>query len=301
MGRGREFVTAPLTDAALDAAVEFAKSANPFAQHTWGWDAGRFIDFRWGGNIRRDAGEPGFFERNAAVVRHGDEVVALVVAEVGADDHCILTAHEDPELREWALLDLLRRRGGGRLVLIPSDDATWVHGVIARHGFTKSAVAGLEWGYDLDDVPDAVEPEGYVVDSIRGPEDFAGVGRCLAGAFGGDADRSPVLASLATNPMYRPELSVVARAANGDIAAYCKGEVDPGTGVAGVDPVATHPDHQRRGLGRAVVLRCFAEQRRLGGTTSFIGSEPEGSAGSRLYRALNPVSVTTHSEWIHPG
>ncbi len=301
MSEGRPgFDTTPLADAVLDEAVAFVKSANPFAQHTWGWDAGRFIDFRWGGNINRDAAEPGFFERNGTVVRRGGEIVALVLAEDGGDDHCILTAREDPELLDWALRNLLDRRRGERLVLLPADDATWVHEVIARHGFVKGEVAGLEWGYDLDDVPEPIEPEGFVVDAIRGPEDYAGIGRCLEGAFGGTRDRTPVLASLATNPMYQRKLSVVARAANGDIAAYCKGEVDPGTGVAGIDPVATRPDYQRRSLGKAVVLRCFAEQRRLGGTTSFIGSEPEGSAGSRLYRSLNPVSTMAHSEWARP-
>lgn len=307
--RSREFDTAPLADDVLDEAVEFVRSANPFSQHTWGWDAGRFIDFRWGGNVLRDAAEPGFFERNGTVVRRdgdgGGDVVALVLAEDGGNDHCILTARADPNLLGWALEDLLDRREGARdgerVVLLPSDDAAWVHEVIGRRGFVKGEAAGLDWGYDLGDVPEPVEPEGFVVDSIRGPEDYAGIGRCLADAFGGDRDRdrdrTPVLTSLATNPMYRRELSVVARAPNGDIAAYCKGDVDPDTGVASIDPVATRPDYQRLGLGRAIVLRCFAEQRRLGGTMSFIGSGPEGSAGSRLYRLLNPVSTTSHSEW----
>ena len=182
-------------------------------------------------------------------------------------------------------------------MLIPSDDAAWVHEVIGRHGFTKGEAAGIDWGYDLHDVPEPIEPEGFVIDSIRGPEDYAGIGRCIAEAFGRDADWISVLTSLATNPMYHRELSIVARTPDGDIAAYCKGDVDPDTGVASIDPVATRPDDQRRGLGRAVVLRCFAEQRRLGGRMSFIGSGPEGSAGSRLYRLLNPVSTTSHSTW----
>lgn len=291
--------TEPLTDDVLAEAVAFVKAANPFAKHTWGWDAGRFVDFRWGGNILREAEQPGFFARNATVVRRDGDIVALVLAETGDDDHCILTAGEDPDLLGWALDDLIERRDGDGIVLLPADDAVWVHEVIARRGFTKGEVAGLEWGYDLDDVPEPVEPAGYVVEAIRGPEDYPGVDRCLAGAFGGDRDRTAVLASLATNPMYERELSVVARAPDGDIAAYCKGEVDPDTGVAGIDPVATHPDHQRRGLGRAVVLACFAEQRRRGGTISFIGSGPEDSAGSQLYRQLNPVSIATHSIWSH--
>ncbi|MDX2378950.1 MAG: GNAT family N-acetyltransferase [Acidimicrobiia bacterium] len=291
------FDAAPLTDDALEESIEFMKSANPFCQHTWGWDTGRFIDFRWGGNVLRDAAEPGFFERHGAVVRRGDDVVALVLAEVGADDHCILTARRDTTTLDWALQELLERRHGERLVLYPSDEAAWVHEVIRRHGFVRGEVAGLEWGYDLGDVPEPFEPESFVVDSIRGPEDYASIDRCLEGAFGGNMDRIPILTSLATNPMVQRELSVVARATDGDIAAYCKGEVDPDTGVAGIDPVATRPDYQRRGLGRAVVLRCFAEQRRLGGTMSFIGSGPEDSAGSRLYQLLNPESTTSHSEW----
>jgi len=38
--RGRDFDTAPVTDDVLGESIEFIRSANPFCQHTWGWDAG---------------------------------------------------------------------------------------------------------------------------------------------------------------------------------------------------------------------------------------------------------------------
>jgi ribosomal protein S18 acetylase RimI-like enzyme len=106
-----------------------------------------------------------------------------------------------------------------------------------------------------------------------------------------------VLRSLAGNPQYRPELNVVARSADGRIASYCRGTVDADSGLGSIDPVATHPDFQGNGLGRAIVLACFAAQARLGCRESYIGSGPEGSAGSHLYRKLNPVSKISHSEW----
>ncbi|NNC73995.1 MAG: GNAT family N-acetyltransferase [Acidimicrobiia bacterium] len=289
---------APLTDDVLVEALAFVKAANPFVEYTWGWETGRFIDFRWAGNnVLRRADDALFFEKHCTLLRRGDNLVGLIVAEYGRDDHCILTQSEDPATVDWAVQWLLDRRDGQRLTLYPSDEATWVHEVLEGHGFARGDVAEMGWGFDLGDVPDPFEPEGFVVEPIRGPEDFAGIDRCLSMAFGRELGREAVLESLAGNPVFLPELSVVARAANGDVAAYCRGTVDANTGVGSIDPVATRPDYQRRGLGKAVVLRCFDEQRRHGGTMSFIGSGPRGSDGSQLYEKLNPASITSYSEW----
>ncbi|NNC75322.1 MAG: GNAT family N-acetyltransferase, partial [Acidimicrobiia bacterium] len=218
-------------------------------------------------------------------------------AEVGREDHCILTASEDQSLVSAALEWLIGRRDGERLVLYPGDEAGWLHEVLVDHGFGKGAVAGLEWGYDIAATEMPNVPEGFVVDALAGPEDYPGVDRCLEGAFGGDRNRIPVLESLASNPLFRPELSIVARDPDAGIVAYCRGTVDPDSGVAGIDPVATHPDFQGRGLGKAILKTCFANQRSLGGTESYIGSEPEGSQGSYLYRSLGPASKRSYSEW----
>jgi ribosomal protein S18 acetylase RimI-like enzyme len=290
----------PLADENLEEAIGFLRGANPFSQRTWGWDTGRFIDFRWGNNVLRDRAGPGFFARHGTVVRTDGDVVALVLSEDGREDHCILTASEDSSVMSSALTWLIQRREGERLVLYPSDEATWIHDVLTEHGFERGEVAGLDWEYDITTVDPPLPPEGFVVGSIVGEDDYPGIDKCLEAAFGFKRDRIAVLESLATNPMFRPDLSIVARSPEGSIAAYCRGTVDPDNGVGSIDPVATHPDYQGRGLGKAIVRACFATQSELGGRESYIGSGPEGSAGSYLYRSLGPVSTTSHSEWTQP-
>jgi len=293
--------TQSLTDEHLDDAIRFLRSANPFAEHTWGWETGRFLDWRWGGNILRDRAEPGFFARNGTVIRRNTDIAALVIAERGAEDHCILTATDDTELFDAALAWLLEKRDGQASTFYPSDEATWLHDVLAARGFEKGDVVEVGWGYDLTRLgalPPA--PDSFVIDHVAGESDYPEIAQCLKDAFGGEGDRMAVLRSLARNPWYRPELNVVARSIDGRIASYCRGNVDPDSGVGSIDPVATHPDFQGNGLGRAVVLACFAAQARFGGREIYIGSGPEGSAGSRLYRRLDPVSQISYSEWSRP-
>ncbi|NND02739.1 MAG: GNAT family N-acetyltransferase [Acidimicrobiia bacterium] len=292
----------PMTDSDIDDAVGFVQSANPFLEHTWGWETGRFIDWRWGGNTLRDAAEPGFFGRHGAIVRRDDAIAALVISEVGRDDHCILTSNVDPDLVAAALDWLLKERTGEKLTLYPSDDATWVHEVLAERGLEKGEVAELGWHYDVTKVGGAPgPPDGFVIDRVSGEADYAELDRCLKGAFGGEGDRAAMMRSLATNPQYRPELNVIARSADGRIASYCRGTVDPRSGVGSIDPVATHPDFQGRGLGKTIVLTCFAAQASLGGKEVYIGSGPPGSAGSHLYRKLDPVETRSYSEWSQPS
>lgn len=291
----------PLSDVHLTEAIDFLRSANPFAEHTWGWETGRFIDWRWGSNAQRDQREPGFLGRHGTIIRHDDAIAALVIAEYGANDHCILTATEDGDLVNFALTWLLEERNGDQVTLRPSDEAIWVHDVLTQLGFEKGDAAEVGWEFDLTSLGDLPEtPEGFVIDSACGEDDYPEINRCLEGAFGGNRDRVPMLRSFATNPMFRAELSVVARSVDGRIASYCRGNIDRDSGVCSIDPVATHPDFQGRGLGKAVVSACFAAQARLGGRESYIGSAPEGSAGSRLYRTLGPVSKRTYSVWAKP-
>jgi GNAT superfamily N-acetyltransferase len=296
----------PLTDAALDAVIGFIRRSNPFAQHTWGWDTGRFIDWRWGSNAVRAADDPGWFGRFCRVFRAGGEIRAVAIAEEGGAGETIITGTEEPGVVAEVLarlVDLHAQRDVG-LSFEFSDAAGWLRVLFAAAGLRETPGTGHEWEYDLSERGrPATAPDGFAIatlDDDRGRGDYAEIAACIAAAFGSTRDLVPVLVSLEANPMFLPELSVFARSREGRVAAYCRGTVDPASGVCGIDPVCTHPEFQRRGLGRVVVERCFANQRARGGRFSYIGSDSEPAPGTFLYRSLGPSRRTTYCCWARP-
>lgn len=291
-----------LTGENLDAVVAFVRRSNPFAQKNWGWDTGRFVDWRWGSNTRSDAEHPGWFANHCRVFRSDGELAAVAVAEYGGDDVCIITEGPNTAVVASVVAVLIKRRSddGVGLRFEVADTATWLRSVFDRFGFVETPRTGTEWEYELAGVPDTSRiPAGFAVESLTDdrPADYAGIAECIQLAFNSKHDVRASLESLEANPMFRPELSVFARSPEGRIAAYCRGTVDPGNGVSSIDPVCTHPDFGRMGLGRAVVQECFRTQRGLGGLLCYIGSAPEPAPSTYLYRSLEPSSKTISSTW----
>jgi hypothetical protein len=294
-----------LNDHKLDEIVSFFRVANPFAQHNWGWDTGRFVDWRWGSNTLREAQKSGWFSQHCHVFRDGPDIVAVCVAEYGQDDVCIITRTEEREVvrhvLDW-LIEQHRQRGVG-LGFEVNDAAVWLAELFASAGLYEQRVTGHEWEYDLNlAAVSPLVPADFVVESLTDEpaEDYPGIAECIKAAFDTTHDVEAALISLQSNPMFRPELSLVARSPEGRIAAYCRGTVDPVNGVCGIDPVCCHPDYQRMGLSKAVVQSCFLAQLSLGGRYCYIGSAPEPAPGTYLYRSLGPRSRAVSSTWTVP-
>jgi GNAT superfamily N-acetyltransferase len=291
----------PLTDETLDDVVAFFRAANPFAQLTWGWDTGRFMDWRWGSNTLRAQEEPGWFAANCRVFRDDSGIRAIALAESGRGDVCIITPGREPMIvaavLEW-LRDAPMAAPGLRCDI--TDAADWLATVFRNVGMVEEPGAGHEWEYDLSSVdPPGEVPEGFTVGSLADddPATHQAIATCVAAAFDTDRDLRAALVTIEANPLFRPELSVVALSPDGRVAAYCRGTVDPGNGVCGIDPVATHPDFQRMGLATAVVRTCFQTQRDLGGRFSYVGSAAEPAPSTFLYRSLEPSHAYAVSSW----
>ena len=88
-----------------------------------------------------------------------------------------------------------------------------------------------------------------------------------------------------TTPVYRPELDLVAVAANGDFAAYALGWLDERHGCVLFEPVGTDPSHAGRGLARAVCAEVLRVARDLGATQAIAG--PRGDDGYPVPRRLS--------------
>lgn len=291
-----------LTESTLDEAIQFVRECNPFAQQTWGWDTGRFTDWRWGSNILRAADNPNWFGDACRIFRDGDKIRALAVSEYGAAAQCVITLEEDREAASLVLGLLVERhqeRGIGIAVEF-SNSAEWLRDICRDLGMNEETETGCEWEYDLASVDtDFSLPEGFTIDSLSDSPDAdrGALAECIVLAFDTPRDLEGVLRNIEANPLFRPELTVFARSPEGVVAAYCRGTVDPVSGVCGIDPICTHPEYQKLGLGKAAVRTMFSRQRALGGTFSYVGSAPPPAPETSLYRSLGPNGMSLACEW----
>lgn len=97
-------------------------------------------------------------------------------------------------------------------------------------------------------------------------------------------------------PLYRRDLDIVAVTPDGELAAFCTVWFDDVTRTAVFEPVGTHPGHQKRGLGKAVMTEGLRRAERLGATLATVSSY--GVAAHTLYESMGFTEFDLLEPWI---
>ena len=97
-------------------------------------------------------------------------------------------------------------------------------------------------------------------------------------------------------PIYRRDLDIVAVAHDGELAAFCTVWFDDITRTAVFEPVGTHPDHQKRGLGKAVMNEGLRRAQKLGATLATVSSYSDGAHA--LYESMGFTEFDLLEPWI---
>lgn len=97
-------------------------------------------------------------------------------------------------------------------------------------------------------------------------------------------------------PLYNRDLDIVAVAPNGELAAFCTVWYDEVTQTAVFEPVGTHPTHQKRGLGKAVMSEGLRRVHKLGATLATVSSYSTGAHA--LYESMGFTDVDLLEPWI---
>lgn len=100
-----------------------------------------------------------------------------------------------------------------------------------------------------------------------------------------------------TQPVYRPDLDLVAVASNGDFAAYCIAWLDPETRVGHFEPVGTSPRHRRQGHAAAAMIEALRRLHALGATRATVGTFTDNAAALALYRSLGFAEAVRYRIW----
>lgn len=180
-----------------------------------------------------------------------------------------LEAQVRPERHE--LLDEILDWAQPRRVAVGAHNADAIARLRA-HGFEHDPAAPWmrENARALSDLEEPVLPDGYRLRTMADGADPAARAACHRSAFHPSRFTDEVYAVVRSAWPYRADLDCVVEAADGSVAAYTLAWLDERNAIGELEPVGTHPDHRRRGLGRAVNLFALQRLRDEGATTGLV-------------------------------
>lgn len=135
----------------------------------------------------------------------------------------------------------------------------------------------------LEDVAAPELPWGYSIRTVRGVEEADRVSELHAAGFG--SSWTPELyRRVMESPGYSPDREFVVETADGRLAGFCVTWPDAVNRTGYFEPVAVHPDHQRLGLGRALMRAGMQAMRGWGMEWAEVMYEVDNPASGKLYR-----------------
>jgi len=154
-------------------------------------------------------------------------------------------------------------------------------------GYRPTEVGYLNLTRALDDVIDGDEGD----DRIRpvGDDDVEGRASITHAAFGSPkpfAEYAADYASFRASPAYPHGWDLLLRDTDGRAAACCIAWPDPVSRAGTFEPVATHPEMNRRGFARALLLDGLHRFAAVGMTYAIVGVDVDNSPAEALYRSV---------------
>ncbi|MBK9747388.1 MAG: GNAT family N-acetyltransferase [Chloroflexi bacterium] len=194
--------------------------------------------------------------------------------------------HLLPEILAWAterMTAIARERNDELPLVVYLTPERAAHlPLVEAHGFQHDAdwdIVHLERPLDEPIAPVPL-PDGFAVRPMNGQvEAYVDLHQT---AFGSKNMRESWRARTLTMSAYRPELDVFIVDPTGRPVAFCIGWLQGDEGQ--VEPLGVHPDFQRLGLGRAVLLDMLRRFQMHGATRASIHSYKQNDPALALYQ-----------------
>jgi GNAT superfamily N-acetyltransferase len=205
-------------------------------------------------------------------------------------DHNRLTLGPDPDAEGFLIRSVARakERGVPLTAVMSPHVAQSLAPVATRLGFT--AVGSAPLMVLRPDVPVQPSRPTNIVRAL-GPELVGVAGDLIAAAF--DEPRDVIARCIEVS--ITETAGVETYIAWGDAGPMCTVSVTPTGDTAGITLMATPPQHQRKGMGRALLSQVIDDYRRRGVARFHLGAT---EAGRPLYTSLGFELVADLSVWI---
>ncbi|MEW5871807.1 MAG: GNAT family N-acetyltransferase [Chloroflexota bacterium] len=175
---------------------------------------------------------------------------------------------------------------------------------LERHGFERLSQCSLHYARPLGDViPEPTLPPGFTIRPSGGVDEVEAWVALHRAAFGTDHMTVEERLAMLQAVEYELQTDLVVVAPDGRLAAYCMVQISQeenqrtGRNEGFTDPVACHPDYQKRGLGRALLLRGMHLLRERGIDTAVLATSSENAAMQALAASVG-FEVTEARLWF---
>jgi len=140
-----------------------------------------------------------------------------------------------------------------------------------------------------------VLPEGYTIRAARGIKDAAALAELKVAAFGSEWT-ADMVRYVIESPGYAPEREFIIQAPDGTLVAYTVTWHDRLNRTGLFEPVGTHKDYRRLGLGRAVVQYGMLHMAAKGMEFATVDNASDNKASRELYK---PAVSNPGTRWTN--
>ena len=211
---------------------------------------------------------------------HGSEIVAIANSE-NPDENAFLHSHPkhryiEEELISWAEDNIAVVKGNDErktLTVWTREEDHYRETMLAERGYVRQNPKDyLKWQFLDNRIPKTNLPSGFRVASLSEGIDLAGKIECAAKAFRSSEVPAKVYSHMQSAPSYRPNLDLCVLKDYGTVVSLCIIWLDKANNIGYFEPVATHPEYQRWGLGKAILTEGLSRLKNLGAEIAYVGA-----------------------------
>jgi mycothiol synthase len=174
-------------------------------------------------------------------------------------------------------------------VWVAEHDNVRIHW-LEENGFSRAEQHFVYFTRSLSDFePASPLPSGFSIRASRGVEDARLRSVASHAAFNSSKpfeEYLPRTIRFMQSPVYVPEHEIFVMSPDGRVAAYCIVWTDELNKLGHFEPVGTHPDFQRKGLGRSLLLHSLNRLKSEGMTEADVCTYYDNEPAIRLYESV---------------
>jgi len=180
-----------------------------------------------------------------------------------------------------------------------NEKRTSLKNILSKYGYKKQECLEFEhqmWQTLDKEIPKCNLPDSYSICSFEDDLDIGKRLQTYTKAFNLEDIPVKIYHQMQKSPLYRKELDLVVVYKEDTIASFCTVWFDEESGIGVFEPVGTHPEHQRKGLCKAMMLQALRLLKNLGCKTAYLSAY--GKEEVAFYESIGFLNYEAAYPWI---